>query len=88
MSDVIACSGSEWKEAIEKVDVEKFNEVYLIRNCVVHHGAKVNSLLGKKRGFEIGRKIVVGEYTLLGYFSAIQTMGDSLKVVAASLESI
>ena len=85
LSEVIACPAEEWKEAIARVDVENFNEAYLVRNCIVHHGAKVNSLLGKKAGFGIGREIVVDKKMLDGYFSAIRAMGDSLNAAANSL---
>lgn len=88
LSEIIGCSGSAWKEAIGKVDTDKFNEAFLVRNCIVHHGAKINSLLGKKSGFEIGSKIVIDKKLLEGYFSAIRLMGDSLSAAAAGLEDL
>ena len=88
LSEVIACPGSEWKGVIAKVDVDDFNEAYLVRNCVVHHGARVNSLLGKKSGFKIGEKIFVNEEMLGDYFSAIHAMGDSLSAAAINLENV
>ena len=85
LSEVIVCPAEEWKEAIARVDVENFNEAYLVRNCIVHHGARVNSLLGKKSGFEVSRKIIISKKELDGYFSAIRAMGDALNAAATSL---
>ena len=83
LSEVIFCPAEEWKDIIAKVDVENFNEAYLVRNCIVHHGAKVNSLLGKKSGFKVGEKIVVDKKRFDRYFSTIRAMGDALNAVAA-----
>jgi len=67
--------------AINELDL---NEAFLVRNCLVHHGAKVNRPLAKLDGFELGAPITITAKSLGRYFEAIDQMGSSLFSCAAS----
>ena len=68
-------------EVFEKSNVEKFNEAFLIRNCVVHFGGRVNAKLAHHSGRTLGQLIPM-EHKL------VRELTKQLKNVANALESI
>jgi hypothetical protein len=63
---------------IDKGLANDFNEAFLIRNCIVHHGAKANRVLSQRDGFDLGKPICVTYGMLKKYFSSVLMVGEGL----------
>ena len=68
--------------AVNKLD---YNEAFVVRNCLVHHGAKVHRQLSRYRGFELGKPITITAPMLGRYLDALEGMGDVLWGCAATV---
>ena len=57
-------------------------QAFLVRNCIIHHGARVNRMLGRIDTFGMGEKIILTQKMMERYFIAIEKMGGALFEVA------
>jgi hypothetical protein len=69
---------------IGKVNKDDFNEAFLVRNCLIHHGATVNRQLSRCAGFELGMPIGITKQMIGRYFAAIEGMASGLFACAAT----
>jgi len=67
-----------FQREIEAVDKDDLDEAFLVRNCVIHNGAKINRQLARLDGFELGGSIVISSRLLGKYSKAIEKMGGAL----------
>ena len=67
-----------FESKMQEVPKNDFNQAFLVRNCIVHHGACVNRQLSRQPGFELGNPVEISAAMLGRYFSAIQKAGDAL----------
>lgn len=69
---------SKFENDLKNISSKDFCEAFLVRNCVVHHGGRVNRLLGQLDGFETGKQIVFTQKMMDRYFIALEGMGSAL----------
>lgn len=71
---------------LKNISENDVNEAFLIRNCLVHHGAKVSRFLSSRTEMEHGSPIILSAKSLGRYFDAIEKLADA--VVSCSVTSL
>ena len=72
---------ADMRAAFEGLDRRKFNEAFLLRNCIVHNGGRANTMFARASGSQIGSAIGFKN----GY---VRELLDPIKQVAQQLSSI
>ena len=66
------------KEAFDAADRDKFNEAFLVRNCLVHNGGRVSSALARHAKQVAGQPIAFGDGVLNPLLRPMQRLADHL----------
>lgn len=76
---------SAFKERMAKVDAKKFNEAFLVRNCLVHNGARVSTQLSRGTGKIVGKPITFASGELNAMLTSLRTLAEHMNSLYSSL---
>ena len=81
VKEMVPHTSDEFIQSVAKLNARNFNEAFAVRNCLVHHGARVNQLLSKFPNFELGESIKLTPEMIGRYFAALFAVSDALSTV-------
>ena len=73
------------RKSFSRVDPSKFNEAFLVRNCLVHNGGRVGAQLARSTGLEVGAPISVARPGLQSMLKPIRELAQTLNVLWMTL---
>ena len=74
--------------SLEEINAECFNEAFLIRNRLVHHGASADVRLSKKFGISKGEPLIISRDHVAGYMRTLDAMASVIKFVTPPILDI
>lgn len=73
------------RKSFKRADPKKFNEAFLVRNCLVHNGGRVGAQLARASGLSVGDPISLARPRLQVMLRPIRELAQALNVVWMTL---
>ena len=69
------------EEAFEKIELEKFDEAFLIRNCLVHNGGRVSAALAHRPNWKLGELIHFESGSISPYVRPLREIAGLMNIL-------